>query len=183
MSSDGTHLLDEGKLVVDGTVAGFTTLEGPKLYKRNSFYYIMAPGGGVAGGYQIVFRSKNIYGPYASRIVLTQGATSIKGPHQGGWVQTQTGEDWFCDFQEVLPYGRIVHLQPMKWVDDWPVMGDNGQPVLQSTRNPTSAKPGRCAIPRPAMNSATPPSASNGNGGPITMTIGIHLALARASYA
>ena len=72
MSPDGTRLLDDGKLVVDGKAAGFTTLEGPKLYKRNGFYYIMAPGGGVSGGYQIVFRSKNIYGPYESRIVLKQ---------------------------------------------------------------------------------------------------------------
>jgi beta-xylosidase len=130
MSPDGTHLLDDGKLVVDGAAAGYTTLEGPKLYKRNGYYYIMAPGGGVAGGYQIVFRSKTIYGPYESRIVLKQGDTPINGPHQGGWVQTQTGQDWFIHFQQVLPYGRILHLQPVKWVEDWPVMGDNGKPVL-----------------------------------------------------
>ncbi len=87
-------------------------------------------------GYQIVFRSKNIYGPYESRIVLDRGMTRVNGPHQGGWVETQTGEGWFIHFQEYLPYGRIVHLQPVRWVDDWPVMGEDpdgdgkGQPVL-----------------------------------------------------
>jgi len=147
MSPDGTHLLDDGKLVVDGKAAGFTTLEGPKLYKRNGYYFIMAPGGGVAVGYQIVFRSKNIYGPYESRVVLKQGTTSINGPHQGGWVQTQTGEDWFLHFQEVLPYGRIVHLEPMKWVDDWPAMGDDGQPI-PTHQKPNVGKTWPIAIPQ-----------------------------------
>jgi beta-xylosidase len=135
MSADGTKVLDDGTLVVDGNAMGFTTVEGPKLYKRDGFYYIMAPGGGVPTGYQIVFRSKNILGPYESKIVLEQGETAVNGPHQGGWVETQSGQDWFVHFQEVLPYGRIVHLQPMKWVDGWPVMGDAGHPVL------THAKP------------------------------------------
>jgi beta-xylosidase len=147
MSPDGTRLLDDGKLVVDGTAAGFTTLEGPKLYKRNGFYYIMAPGGGVSAGYQIVFRSKNIYGPYESRIVLKQQDTPINGPHQGGWVQTQTGQDWFIHFQEVLPYGRITHLEPVKWVEDWPVMGDNGKPVLLHQK-PDVGKTWPIAIPQ-----------------------------------
>ncbi len=147
MSPDGTRLLDDGKRVVDGKAAGYTTLEGPKLYKRKGFYFIMAPGGGVPGGYQIVFRSKNIYGPYESRIVLKQGDTQINGPHQGGWVQTQTGQDWFIHFQEVLPYGRITHLEPVKWVDDWPVMGDNGKPVL-AHKKPDVGKTWPTAIPQ-----------------------------------
>jgi beta-xylosidase len=147
MSPDGTRLLDNGKLVVDGNAAGFTTLEGPKLYKRNGFYYIMAPDGGVGGGVQIVFRSKNIYGPYESRIVLKQEDTPINGPHQGGWVQTKTGQDWFIHFQEVLPYGRITHLEPVKWVDDWPVMGDNGKPVL-THQKPDVGKVWPIAVPQ-----------------------------------
>ncbi|HMJ45952.1 MAG TPA: hypothetical protein VK498_01395, partial [Ferruginibacter sp.] len=61
---------------------------------------------------------------------------NINGPHQGGWVTTQTGEDWFLHFQDKNAYGRVVHLQPMKWVNDWPVIGVDkdgdgvGEPVL-----------------------------------------------------
>ena len=93
------------------------------MYKRNGYYYIFAPAGGVKPGWQTVLRSGNIYGPYEDRIVLHQGSTDINGPHQGGWVETKSGEHWFIHFQDRYAYGRIVHLQPMRWVDDWPVMG------------------------------------------------------------
>ena len=68
---------------------------------------------------------------------MAQGKTGINGPHQGAWVDTQTGEHWFLHFQDVGAYGRIVHLQPMKWINNWPVIGSDkdgdgcGEPVLQ----------------------------------------------------
>jgi beta-xylosidase len=134
MSPDGTCLLDEGVHIFDGNL-NHHTIEGPKMYKRNGYYYIFAPAGGVKTGWQTVLRSKNIYGPYEDRIVMHQGKTNVNGPHQGGWVETQTGEHWFIHFQDRGPYGRIVHLQPMVWVDDWPVIGKDtencgtGEPV------------------------------------------------------
>ena len=135
LSLDGTHVLDEGKLVYDGHQTD-PTIEGPKLYKRNGWYYIFAPAGGVATGWQLVLRSKNIYGPYERKVVMEQGASTTNGPHQGAWVSTQTGEDWFLHFQDKEAYGRVVHLQPMVWVADWPVIGldkdgdGKGEPVL-----------------------------------------------------
>lgn len=135
MSPDGKTLLDEGTLVVDGRMDN-PTIEGPKLYKRNGYYYIFAPAGGVEHGWQMVYRSKNIYGPYEERIVLAQGNTPVNGPHQGGYVELESGESWFIHFQDLEPYGRILHLQPMRWVNDWPEMGQNidenglGEPVL-----------------------------------------------------
>ncbi len=138
MSPDGTKLLDGGALVYDGH-AEDPTVEGPKFYKRNGYYYIFAPAGGVAPGWQLALRSKKVYGPYERKIVLAQGHTPINGPHQGAWVDTPTGESWFIHFQDKGAYGRIVHLEPMKWVDDWPVMGANGEPVL-TYRKPNVGK-------------------------------------------
>lgn len=135
MNPEGTKVLDKGVHVFDGHDA-HPTVEGPKMYKRNGYYYIFAPAGGVATGWQLVLRSKNIYGPYEEKVVLEQGSTKINGPHQGAWVDTPSGEDWFYHFQDVDAGGRIVHLQPMKWENDWPFMGiDNnkngiGEPVL-----------------------------------------------------
>jgi len=79
---------------------------------------------------------KNIYGPYERKVVMDQGNTKINGPHQGSWVNTVSGEDWFIHFQDKDAYGRILHLQPMKWTNDWPVIGvdldgdGKGEPVM-----------------------------------------------------
>ncbi|NHN29496.1 glycoside hydrolase family 43 protein [Paenibacillus agricola] len=135
MSPDGKQLLDEGVIVFDGT-EHHPTMEGPKMYKRNGFYYIFAPAGGVATGWQTILRSRNVEGPYEDKIVLHQGGTAVNGPHQGAWVELESGESWFLHFQDRNAYGRIVHLQPMEWVSDWPIMGMDsngdgiGEPVL-----------------------------------------------------
>jgi beta-xylosidase len=135
MNTDGTRALDEGAIVYDGHDTD-PTIEGPKLYKRNGYYYIFAPAGGVSTGWQLVLRSKNIYGPYERKVVMDQGTTTVNGPHQGAWVNTVTGEDWFLHFQDKGPYGRVVHLQPMQWKNGWPVIGidqdgdGKGEPVL-----------------------------------------------------
>ena len=136
LNKEGTKVIEEGRIVYDGHELD-PTIEGPKFHKRNNYYYIFAPAGGVSTGWQTVLRSKNIYGPYERKVVMDQGSTLINGPHQGAWVDTKTGEDWFIHFQDKEAYGRIVHLQPMKWINDWPVIGEDkdrdgkGEPVLQ----------------------------------------------------
>src|SRR3954468_8182629 len=123
LSADGLHVLDAGTIVYDGHQLD-PTIEGPKLYKRNGYYYIFAPAGGVSTGWQLVLRSKNIYGPYERKVVMDQGTSPINGPHQGAWVTTGSGEDWFLHFQDAEAYGRIVRLQPMRWKDDCTVIGE-----------------------------------------------------------
>jgi len=122
MNTEGTQLIGNSVMVFDGH-KDHPTVEGPKFYKRNSFYYIFAPAGGVATGWQLVLRSKNIFGPYETKTVMAQGQTDINGPHQGAWVDAKTGENWFLNFQDLGAYGRVLHLNPMKWVNDWPVIG------------------------------------------------------------
>src|SRR5947209_3838977 len=61
--------------------------------------------------------------PNVCGCVMEQGKSDINGPHQGAWVETESGQSWFLHFQDKRAYGRVVHLQPMKWVDDWPVIG------------------------------------------------------------
>lgn len=150
MSADATTVSEEGKVIVDGhALPGYRTLEGPKFYKRNGFYYIFAPAGGVPTGWQTVFRSNNIEGPYKYRTVLEQGTTFTNGPHQGSWITTASGEDWFIHFQSRLAYGRITHLQPLKWVNDWPVIGVDADG--DGVGNPVS-KFRKPAIPASAQN-------------------------------
>jgi len=129
------------------------TMEGPKFYKLNWYYYIFAPAGGVSTGWQTVLRSKSVIGPYEDKIVLDQGATAMNGPHRGRWIETQTGESWFVHFQDRGAYGRIIHLQPMIWKNDWPVIGSDpketgkGEPVL-TWKKPNVGKTYPIAIPQ-----------------------------------
>lgn len=144
MSADGKQLLDDGKKVYEGPVA-----EGTKLFKKDGYYYISIPEGGVSTGWQTVMRSKNIYGPYESKRVLEMGVTKVNGPHQGALVDTPEGEWWFYHFQSADPQGRVVHLQPVVWEDGFPVIGTDydkngiGEP-MKICRKPTiksDAKP------------------------------------------
>ena len=162
LSADGLHAIDEGTVIVDGErLPGYRTLEGPKIYKRNDEYWIFAPAGGVKTGWQSVFRSKSIDGPYEARIVLEQGSTDINGPHQGAWVDTPEGDHWFLHFQDLEAYGRVVHLQPMTWrADGWPVMGVDGDGDGKGEPVRTWKKP------RPAVSAAieAPPTSDEFDG-------------------
>ncbi len=140
MSSDGRRVLDAGTVIVEDK-ARLPVLEGPKLYKRNGYYYILAPFGGVETGAQVALRARKITGPYEQRVVLSQGTTALKGPHQGGWVETPSGQGWFVHFNSTGAFGRITYLEPLVWKDDWPVIGNGGQPV------PTYAMPDTGSAP------------------------------------
>ena len=145
MAPDASSLLGDGEIVFMQPERQ-PTIEGPKFTKRNGFYYILAPAGGVPTGWQVALRSRSVYGPYEDRIVLAQGESVVNGPHQGALVDTPSGEWWFLHFQDLGLYGRVVHLNPVTWVDDWPVMGvrkdgaSAGEPVLSHAK-PSGARP------------------------------------------
>jgi beta-xylosidase len=146
MSPDGKHVLDDGKVVVDDPVH-LPVLEGPKLYKRDGYYYIFAPIGGVGEGSQVVLRSRQLYGPYDYRVVLAQGTTKINGPHQGAYVEAPDGEAWFVHFQSDGAHGRIVHLEPVHWQDDWPQIGSDPDHVPVGQPIPSGKIPGPSGAP------------------------------------
>lgn len=158
MDRDGKRVIDDGVMVFDGH-ADHPTVEGPKFYKLNGYYYILAPAGGVATGWQLALRSRQIYGPYETRVILAQGKTDVNGPHQGALVDTPGGEWWFLHFQDRGPYGRVVHLQPVVWRGGFPVAGTDsdgdgtGEPVLRHK------KPNVGAVYPPA----TPPDSDEFN--------------------
>ena len=135
MSEDGTHLTGASRIVYDGHETQ-PTIEGTKFYKRNGFYYIFSPAGGVPTGWQVALKSESPWGPYEEKVVMAEGQSGVNGPHQGAWIETARGEHWFMHFQDKDAYGRVVHLQPMEWTEDgWPVIGEDkdgdgaGEPV------------------------------------------------------
>lgn len=118
MSADGKQLLDDGQTVYQGPVA-----EGTKFLKKDGYYYLSIPEGGVGKGWQMALRSKSIYGPYEGIRTLEQGSTDVNGPHQGALVDTPNGEWWFYHFQQTPSVGRVLHLEPVIWKDGFPFIG------------------------------------------------------------
>jgi len=106
-----------------------TGTEGSHLYKINGYYYIYATTGGYYAT-QVAYRSTSIFGTYDEKEVFN--ADRI---HQGALIETQTGEWWTILFVDKGAYGRLPMLEPVKWVDNWPVVGVDGKGVT------TYAKP------------------------------------------
>lgn len=133
LSADGTHAIGQPRMIYDGYINGDHTLEGPKFYKQNGYYYILAPAGSVTTGWTVALRSKNVYGPYENKIVFNKD-----GIHQGGWVK-----DKFVCFQEVGAYGRILHLLDVNMKNDWPMMtiNPNDRPSKTSGKGLTANTP------------------------------------------
>lgn len=152
LSPDGTRLLDDGVLIFRD-IKNQPVIEGPKLYKKDGWYYIFAPAGGVKKGWQAVLRSRKIYGPYQAKTVMHQGSTDVNGPHQGGLVQDDAQNWWFIHYQDQSHMGRVVHLQPVSWRDGWPVIGQDddgdgiGEPVATWSK-PIITKVSQARIPQ-----------------------------------
>jgi len=147
LSADGTRAISLPRIVFDGGQENHTS-EGPKFYKRDGYYWIMNPAGGVEMGWQLAMRSKSPYGPYEWKRVMWQGKTDINGPHQGAWIHTAQGEDWFLHFNDKGAYGRVVYLQPVDWSSGWPIMGNHGVPYTKY-RKPATSTPEASRVDNP----------------------------------
>lgn len=115
-------------LVYTGTIR--PGLEGTHVYKIDGYYYLYCTYGG-RDGIQVALRSRNIFGPYEEKIVIRDTVPGVTfGIHQGALIRTQTGEWWTILFVDSGPFGRFPSLQPVSWVDGWPVAGVKGRGVI-----------------------------------------------------
>ncbi len=139
------ELTEDFEFVQEQTVISDKSgLEGSHLYKIGNYYYIYATYGGWPSG-QAIFRSQNIFGPYEEKMLVEK---TINGQpntvHQGALIETETGEWWTILQEDKGCLGRFPNLQPVKWTNDWPVVGNNGVPYT-SLKKPKTAN---CTTPR-----------------------------------
>jgi beta-xylosidase len=116
MNSDGRVLLDGG-IVIEETLPN---AHNPLMLKRDGYYYLF----GVTRNTQIVFRSRQIYGPYEKRVLLLSDGVG-SSPGGGGWIELSGGECWFMHHVGMTGHGRLPYLQPAGWKDGWPWIGAN----------------------------------------------------------
>lgn len=130
--------LTETKWISDGT--GGSYVEAPHLYKRDGYYYLVLAEGGTQEGHMVtIHRASTIYGPYEScphNPVLThrdRTREQIKGTGHADMVWDENDNCWMVCLGYRTLQGRHLHnlgretfLTPVKWLDGWPIVGDNG---------------------------------------------------------
>ena len=127
-------------------------IEGPHIFKKDGWYYLSAAEGGTSVNHsQVIFRSRNLRGPFvpwAGNPILTQRDLDPQRPHpitsagHAKLIQTQNGA-WWATFLAVRPYegdyyntGRETFLLPVTWKDGWPVILPHGQSIPLAVRKP-----------------------------------------------
>lgn len=123
------NAISSNKQVINKPDAG---LEGSHMYHIGDYYYIYATYGGGYDRSQTIFRSKDPFYPYVEHDGLLFEKQNI---HQGGLVQTQTGEWWTILFKDAGTIGRIPYLEPVIWEDGWPVVGKDGIDVSKNAKS------------------------------------------------
>lgn len=122
IKEDTRSVLIENASAPAGTNIGLQA-EGSQLFKVNEKYYLFNitwPRGGVRT--VIIHRADKIKGPYEGRVALQD-----RGIAQGGLIDTSDGR-WFAYlFRDYGAVGRIPYIVPVKWEDDWPVLGIDGK--------------------------------------------------------
>jgi xylan 1,4-beta-xylosidase len=144
-----------GKIVVNGGTDLSKKpiwIEGPHLFKRKGYYYLMAAEGGTAEQHsEVIFRSRSVYGPYESyggNPILTQRTLPASRPDpitstgHADLVETQKGE-WWAVFLGCEPYegdlyntGRQTFMLPVRWAHGWPIIPDANEPVPRAVKRP-----------------------------------------------
>lgn len=138
-------------------------IEGPHLFRRGAYYYLIAAEGGTGDNHsEVVFRSKDLRGPfvpYEKNPVLSQRgldpnrANPVTSAGHADFVETQDGQ-WWAMFLATRPYqgdfyniGRETFLLPVTWHEGWPQVLPPATPVPFAAARPALAPDPAPALP------------------------------------
>ncbi|MDR0954899.1 MAG: glycoside hydrolase 43 family protein [Rikenellaceae bacterium] len=141
LKSDLTGLKEDGLDIqaINGREMGLRgLLEGSHIQKINGKYYVFMiwwPGGGVRT--QLAFRSDSLQGPYEHKVILSD-TLDLRGAGvaQGNIVDTEDGRWYGMLFQDHGAVGRVPVLMPCRWIDGWPILGDENGRVPKVMEKP-----------------------------------------------
>jgi xylan 1,4-beta-xylosidase len=154
--AENLKVVGEEYLLVDGGVditQKPVWIEGPHIYKKDGYYYLMAAEGGTSVDHsEVIFRSEDVKGdyvPWEKNPILTQRhldparKNPVSATGHADLVQTPNGE-WWAVFLGTRPYdeedhyntGRDTFLAPVSWEDGWPVINPDHEEVQYSYQRP-----------------------------------------------
>ncbi len=116
-------------------------LEGSRAIMHDGRYYLLMismPRGGLRR--QVCYRADNITGPWEKKVILEDDFDTYGGVGQGTIVDTPDGRWWGVIFQDRGGVGRVPVLMPCRWVDGWPMLGDENGHIAKNMENPVQGK-------------------------------------------
>jgi beta-xylosidase len=108
-------------------------LEGSQVVKYNNKYYLlMISWPRNKPRRQVCYRADNITGPYEKKVILEDNFAGFPYCGQGCIIDDEKGNWYGLIFQDRGGVGRVPLLMPVRWVDGWPMLGDeNGKVPLK----------------------------------------------------
>ena len=112
-------------------------LEGSRMIKHNGKYYLLMISHTYAPGRhrrEVCYRADDIHGPYEKQVILESEFGGFSYEAQGTIVDTQDGDWYGIIFQDRGGVGRVLTLMPCRWIDGWPMLGDENGKVPDAIR-------------------------------------------------
>jgi beta-xylosidase len=107
----------------DSTETGL--LEGSRAIKYKGKYYLLMVSWPInAPRREVCYRSDKITGPYEKKVILESTFGGFPYLGQGTIVDDARGHWYGMIFQDRGAVGRVLHLLPCRWIDGWPILGD-----------------------------------------------------------
>ena len=119
-------------------------LEGSRMIKHRGKYYLLMISHVYAPGRhrrEVCYRADDIHGPYEKQVILQSEFGGFSYEAQGTIVDTPDGDWYGIIFQDRGGVGRVLTLMPCRWIDGWPMLGDEEGKVPERMRPLVSGQP------------------------------------------
>ena len=119
-------------------------LEGSRVIKHNGKYYLLMISHTYGPGKhrrEVCYRSENIHGPWEKQVILESEFGGFSYEAQGTIVDTEDGDWYGIIFQDRGGVGRVLTVMPCRWINGWPMLGDENGKVPDTVRPLKSGEP------------------------------------------
>ena len=119
-------------------------LEGSRVIKHNGKYYLLMISHVYAPGKhrrEVCYRADDIHGPWEKQVILESEFGGFSYEAQGTIVDTKDGDWYGIIFQDRGGVGRVLTLMPCRWINGWPMLGDENGKVPDTVRALKSGEP------------------------------------------
>ena len=119
-------------------------LEGSRVIKHNGKYYLLMISHTYGPGKhrrEVCYRSENIHGPWEKQVILESEFGGFSYEAQGTIVDTEDGDWYGIIFQDRGGVGRVLTVMPCRWINGWPMLGDENGKVPDTVRTLKSGEP------------------------------------------